>query len=1003
MTTWDKDGNRTDMMEPFKPYLYVKGQGDRISIYEDRLRKLEFKTIMERREYAESNKHTFYNLPVLQQYLIDKFGGHESDNDFSRFPLSIYFIDIEVFAPDGFPNAMEALDQIVVITVYSTLEQTFHVFGVGVDYYTVSDDVKYHYFPDEESMIKGFIRWWRKDFPDIVSGWYSFGFDMPYLCNRINRIYGDDKACSRLSPCGKVRCFENAKRRFGAVERIYDQLWTIDGVTHIDMQAAYYKFSPKKLESYSLNSVCAEEGLGQKIEHSGSLSDWWLKDPQEFIDYNIQDVRLLVKLEDKLKYMQLCRHMAYSALAPLGDALGTIPIVTGLVALEALSRDRIISSYDNSDAVVEFEGGYVADPKVGFASGIVSIDANSLYPSVIRTLNISNETKLGWFGKTEDGKFTIKLINGKTAVCDKPAFVNFIKRNKIAISPSMVMFSQTKKGILPSLVERLYNTRKQTKKEMLATEKQIADIEAVKPDDPRLGEMKAKAEFLNIRQWLAKIQLNSIYGAMSEKHYALFDLDLSKSVTAMGRETIKYTAKLVNDRASQLCGEEVDVGLYSDTDSVAGDTIITVNGRPITIADYYESIDEIPIVDIRDGKTKVVLNGDVAKCFNGKFIENREVNYVMKHTIRKQMFKITTGNNTIIVTSDHSLVIHRNNTYVSVKPKEIKPGDELILCEKQIKMVYNFSVEDLGVREETVYDIEVDGIHNFFANDILVHNSRYFTIAPILKAQGSSFTNRDGTITDQARRVAEDIANYADRGIAEWHREKWNCLNPAVGFKREVLAPEGVFVAPKMYALHVLDDEGVPCDKITYHGLAVVRSSTPAAVKPMIKDLMDTLIKTQSRNIVIDKAIKYWEQYQRMPVYEKAVTIGLNNINKFGQMATRGKDGYLIPAKSTPRQVVCALRYNDMLSIFGLKNKYTSLKEGDKMKLMYIKPNKFGLNSFGYYDVIPNEFKNDIVIDDAKMFMKTVWSCIDGCFERVGWQPFNPTTGELDLFGMLTS
>ena len=847
MTTWDRDGNRTEVTEPFRPYLYVKGQGDRISIYEDRLRKLDFKTIMERREYAESNKHTFYNLPVLQQYLIDKFAGQESNNNFSQFPLSIYFIDIEVFAPDGFPNATEALDQIVVITVYSTLEQTFHVFGVGVDYYTVSDDVKYHYFPDEESMINGFIRWWRKDFPDIVSGWYSFGFDMPYLCNRINRIYGDDKACGRLSPCGKVRCFENAKRRFGAVERIYDQFWTIDGVTHIDMQAAYYKFSPKKLESYSLNSVCAEEGLGQKIEHTGSLSDWWLKDPQEFIDYNIQDVRLLVKLEDKLKYMQLCRHMAYSALAPLGDALGTIPIVTGLVALEALSRDRIISSYDNSDAVVEFEGGYVADPKVGFASGIVSIDANSLYPSVIRTLNISNETKLGWFGKTEDGKFTIKFINGKTAVCDKPAFVNFIKRNKIAISPSMVMFSQTKKGILPSLVERLYNTRKQTKKEMLATEKQIADIEAVKPDDPRLGEMRSKAEFLNIRQWLAKIQLNSIYGAMSEKHYALFDLDLSKSVTAMGRETIKYTAELVNERASQLCGETVDVGLYSDTDS------------------------------------------------------------------------------------------------------------------------------------------------------------RYFTIAPILKAQGFSFTNRDGTITEQAHRVAEDIANYADRGIAEWHREKWNCINPAVGFKREALAPEGVFIAPKMYALHVLDDEGVPCDKITYHGLAVVRSSTPAAVKPMIRDLMDTLIKTQSRNIVIDKAVKYWEQYQRMPVYEKAVTIGLNNINKFSQMAIRGKDGYLIPAKSTPRQVVCAMRYNDMLYNFGLKNKYTSLKEGDKMKIMYIKPNKFGINSFGYYDVIPSEFKNDIVIDDAKMFMKTVWSCLDGCFERVGWQPFNPTTGEIDLFSMLTA
>lgn len=848
MSTWDQNGNRTEECEPFKPYLYIAQSGchDGVSIYGDQLRKIEFSNTSKRKDYCAANKKTFYCLPPIQQYLIDKFRGNEQEEDFSKYPLSIYFLDIETFSPNGFPNPLLAEDEITVITVYSVLEKQYHVFCTGVDYYTQERDVVTHFFPSEHEMLRGFIRWWRKDFPDIVSGWYSNGFDIPYICNRIDKVYGEKFACSRLSPVGKVRMQENAKRRYGAEERIYDQFWTIEGVTHIDMQAAYFKFAPKKLESYSLNSVCAYENVGQKLEYEGSLADFWLSHPQEFIDYNVQDVRLLVKLEEKLKYMQLCRHNAYSALTSIGDSLGTIPIVTGLVALEALGKNRIISTFDNSDAVVSFEGGFVSKPVAGFAKSIVSVDANSLYPSVIRTLNISNETKIGKYYMVAEDKVVLVLVNGKKIETTKAKFIEWARKNDIALSPNGVMFSQKAEGVLPSLIKRLYNGRKTVKGQMLELERVIESRESKGEHGPEIEALKKKAEYLNIRQWLLKIQLNSIYGASAEKHYALFDMDLSESVTAMGRETIKKTALILNDIASKMIGEETDVQLYGDTDS------------------------------------------------------------------------------------------------------------------------------------------------------------RYFTIEPILKKMGEQFTSSDGTINPVVNDIVEKIVDETNEAIVDWHRKKFNCLHSAVGFKREALADSGLFLAPKMYALHILNDEGIPCNKVAFHGVAVVRSSTPSALKPMIKDMMETMIKTANRAKVIEKAQKYWQEFQNMPLYDKAVSIGLNGLSEYKAKCSV-KDGELVVASGTPRQVKCALQYNFWIKKFNLDTKYESLKEGDKMQIIYVLNNKFGVNSLAFNRKIPTEWEDIFKIDDATMFDKVVWSSIQKCFDVVGWHPFTPSKGDtvdlLTIFG----
>lgn len=320
-----------------------------------------------------------------------------------------------------------------------------------------------------------------------------------------------------------------------------------------------------------------------------------------------------------------------------------------------------------------------------------------------------------------------------------------------------------------------------------------------------------------------------------------------------------------------------------------------------------------------------------------------------------------------------------------------------------MKYTKSYKIESIGEKEETVYDIEVEDCHNFFANDILVHNSRYFTIDPILEKRGVKFLDDSGSISREVYEISEDIANYVDTEIAKWHKRTWNCVNPAIGFKREALAPAGIFVTKKRYCLWDRDDEGVLCDKFVYHGLEVVRSSTPAAVKPMIKGIIEAAIKSQDRSEIVKLAKKYWNEYQKLSTVEKSVAIGCNKIQEYLDKGTRDKDGKFVAAKGTPRQVVAGITFNEMLVSEGLDKKYEKITEGDKIRIIYVKePNRFGLRSFAFKKKIPVEWEKDLVIDDKTMFLKTVWAGIQKIFETVGWSEIDPTLDEaVDLNDIL--
>ncbi len=459
--TWDEQGNRIHEVIPFKPYLYIRSNNsttDGISIYNERLKKMSFDSRKDREAFAEKFKDVYYNISPEQQFLIQKFAGENKKDSFSKHPLKIFYLDIEVYSPNEFPDPHKADWPINLITIFDSLSKIYHTFATKPYYGDLtSQDVIYHQFENEFEMLRGFLRFWRKDFPDVVTGWYSDNFDIPYIINRINKVYADNKvyegenAANRLSPLGFCFHIENVEKRLAN----YEKLWSIQGITLFDYMYLYKVFTREQRESYSLNNIAEVElDMSKNIIDKVSLSEMAERNWDKFVEYNVQDVRLLVLLEEKLRYIEICKRIGYLSLTPFKKAESTVSVVTGIIAQKALEQNKIISTFTKSEHKT-FAGGYVRESQTGLQRDILYFDVNSLYPNTIVTLNLSPETKIGSFSKSDD-IITIKTKSGKIIKTTTEKFQTFVQENEISISQSNVLFTQKTKGIVPSVIEEIY-------------------------------------------------------------------------------------------------------------------------------------------------------------------------------------------------------------------------------------------------------------------------------------------------------------------------------------------------------------------------------------------------------------------------------------------------------------------------------------------------------------------------------------------------------------------
>jgi len=505
-------------------------------------------------QYAGVDNFTVYgNTDYVYQYIGDCFPD-EVNYNFSEIPIC--YMDIETTCERGFPQVENPLEAVIAITVSMSGET--HVFGLG-NFKTNARKTYYYNFATEEDLLLHFIDWWEQNPPHIVTGWNVKFFDIPYLVSRIKLLL-KPKNAKRLSPWGRLR--DKYIEKQGKKNLVYQIL----GVSIVDYFDLYKTFTYVNQESYRLDHIAFVE-LGQRKLDYGeydSIKDFYKNDFQKFIDYNILDVKLVERLEEKLKLMELAVALAYAAKVNYEDVFSQVRTWDAIIYHYLREKDIVIPPKKGGIKNDQYAGAYVKDPIVGQHDWIVSFDLNSLYPHLIMQYNISPETLVRDHGELSFGIGVNNILMGDVdhtyAGCyDK---IKQLKKLDLSVAANGTFYRKDKYGFLPELMEKMYEERSMYKKKMLECQRQ-------KEKDPDNKELDYKIAKFNNFQMVRKIQLNSAYGAIGNQWFRYYDVDMAEAITHSGQLSIRWIADKLNVFLNEHVGtKDYDYVVASDTDSV---------------------------------------------------------------------------------------------------------------------------------------------------------------------------------------------------------------------------------------------------------------------------------------------------------------------------------------------------------------------------------------------------------------------------------------------------
>ena len=573
--TWDENGNRVTKVFPHNSYLYHEDfRGSVKSMFGTMLRRKDFSNIAMRRKWLSQNQECriFENLPPAREFLLQQFESVVNSPSFATFPLRTHFLDIEVKVKNTFPEPEEAKEPVNVITIYDTLLGRYHTWTLGQVDLTGNDiSTDLECFDDESKLLRSFLAWWKDNCPDVLSGWNVERFDLPYLVNRCDRILNDGEV-NALSPLNEVKKSYREQRGDSMPIASYK----ITGVSVLDYYILYKaKFELGSKESYKLGDICADELGVTKIKNPyETIREFEEKDFTLFVKYNIRDVELCVRLDQKKKFIDLARRICNMGLVEYENIFKSQPYIYGALTLQArkagvklLSDSREEKGTNNEG----FEGAFVFEPQVGFYhKGVTTLDLNSLYPNTIICLNISPETKIGKVVNECEEYVEIKKADGKIKRLSNADFTALKKKSIISNNKVLYVLPDAKKGIIPSFLERLYDNRKSHKKQAYNAQKKIETLidSGVSKDDQQIKELKRQANDHEIIQGATKVVLNSIYGQIGSEHFPLYDLDNAEAVTLSGQRIIKESAAHANKLFAEMYSADTDVVICGDTDSI---------------------------------------------------------------------------------------------------------------------------------------------------------------------------------------------------------------------------------------------------------------------------------------------------------------------------------------------------------------------------------------------------------------------------------------------------
>jgi len=553
MHIWDdKFGHQTFR---YKKYAYVKNRtGNYVSLYGDKLKRIN-SWDPEQPDLFESDVN-----PEIR-VLVDNY----TDSDDASIGHKVMIFDIEVEVTDGFPNIQKAENKITSIAFNDPILGKYFCYVLD-SHNKLSSSNKVDTivaFKDEYDLLNAFFKKYMEIQPTILTGWNVEFFDVPYLYNRASQVVGRTVA-NLLSPINIVQWSDFQNR------------YKIAGVSILDYLALYKKYTFSQRPSYRLDAIGEYEVGEKKVEYEGTLNDLYENDLNKFVEYNLQDVKLVKKIDDKLNFIEISRGLAHLGHCPYEDVFMSSRYLEGAI-LVYLRKNNIVApnrrKKGENSKLKKFEGAYVQEPQKGKHDWVYDLDITSMYPSCIMSLNISPETKLGKIEGWNPEEF-LKKDNKKTYSLTQDGNVlnrytetelkRMMDNEQIGIATNGVMYRSDKDGLLPALLRKWFDERVEYRKLSRKFHEE--------------GD-KEKSDYFDRRQYLQKVVLNSLYGVLGLPAFRFYDLDNAEAVTSTGQSLIKFTRKIGNVFYNRELDDTKDHCIYIDTDSVFYSALPLVKNR----------------------------------------------------------------------------------------------------------------------------------------------------------------------------------------------------------------------------------------------------------------------------------------------------------------------------------------------------------------------------------------------------------------------------------------
>ena len=596
----DSDGRSFQDKIRYEPTLFVeshKPQNPQWKTLDNRMvAPVRWGSMKDSRQAIKEYGGSVYGFDQFQySFISEKFPGLVN-YDMSK--IKVAYIDIETSSENGFPDVRSATEEVLAVSI--KMGKDFRVYGCGS--YDPQPGVKYISCVDEKNLLLEFVNDWMMNYPDVITGWNSRFFDIPYMVNRIRNVLGE-KIANKLSPWGWFR-----ESEVTLVGNRKQQVFDLVGISSIDYMDAYKKFTYVNQERYSLNHIAYVELGEKKLDYSeyASLHELYKTNYQKFVDYNVHDVILVERLEEKMKLMEMIISLAYMAKCNFNDVFSPVKMWDCIIHNHLRNQNVVIPPKVHETKTEAYEGAFVKDPQIGRHKWVCSFDLNSLYPHLIMQYNISPETIVGMH---EESGLVEPLLN-------REVDTDFLREKNLTMTPNGSLYTRKKQGFLPALMEKMYTDRVKYKKMMIEEQKKGKSADTNK-----------LAQYHNMQINL-KIALNSAYGALGNQWFRFYDVRNAEAVSVAGQLSIRWAERAVNEYLNKVLEtDNEDYVLASDTDSLYVTMEKMVEKVGLTDTDKI-----IKFLDtVCDGKIQDVIDkcyGEMAEyvnAFQQKMVMKREV------------------------------------------------------------------------------------------------------------------------------------------------------------------------------------------------------------------------------------------------------------------------------------------------------------------------------------------------------------------------------------------